>query len=90
MIDNEFLTVREVADVLDCSAATVRSYIHQGALPAEKVVNAWLIDPEDLEEFIEDLSDDEEEEPEADEDDDSDSESQVHSDDQPCWRPSCR
>ncbi len=64
---SKLITVREAAEDLGCSPESVRRYIHQGVLPAEKVGSQWLIDTYDL-----DCIDEEEVEGEEEYDDDDD------------------
>lgn len=47
------MTVPEVADRLRCSAWSVRSLAHSGALRASLVAGRWLFRPEDVEQYLE-------------------------------------
>ncbi len=73
---SKLITVREAAEDLGCSPESVRRYIHQGVLSAEKVGSQWLIDTYDLEcideEDVEgdEATDDEEYDDDDDHDDD--------------------
>ncbi len=67
------LTVKEAADQIGCSPESVRRYINQGILNAEKVGSLWLVDERDLNELLDDMeseeqggNDDEEDELEGD------------------------
>lgn len=44
--------VQECAQILNVSAVTIRSYIHQGKLKAQKVGRAYYITEKTLEEYI--------------------------------------
>ena len=44
--------VQEAAQILKVSAVTIRSYIHQGRLKAQRIGRAYYITESNLEEFI--------------------------------------
>ncbi len=48
----ELLTTREVADLLRCSEATVRSFIRSGQLEAYKRGRTWLITRQSVGTFL--------------------------------------
>ncbi len=50
---DQYQTVREVADRLKVSEATVRGWIHDGALRAIEIGNVWRVADTDLEAFLE-------------------------------------
>ncbi|PKP71307.1 MAG: DNA-binding protein [Alphaproteobacteria bacterium HGW-Alphaproteobacteria-5] len=52
MITEQFQTVRDVADMLKVGEATVRRWIKDGELRAIDIGRGWRIDPEDLDDFI--------------------------------------
>lgn len=52
MLTRRFMTVREVADLMQVSEATVRHWIKEGALRAINVGREWRVVPRDLEAFI--------------------------------------
>lgn len=52
-MDDKFLTVEEVADILRCSVATVRRYLRNGTLVGVRLENVWIVSEEDLAKFIE-------------------------------------
>lgn len=52
MLTRRFMTVREVADLVQVSEATVRHWIKEGALRAIDVGREWRIVPRDLEAFL--------------------------------------
>lgn len=47
-----FLTPREVSDLLRVSTQTVRRWIKEGKLPAYKVGRAWRIEETDLNRWL--------------------------------------
>lgn len=77
---SKLITVREAAEDLGCSPESVRRYIHQGILAADKVGSQWLIDTFDLECF-------EDKEGEIEDEEEVDEESY---DDDPLCHGSCR
>lgn len=50
--NNDFYTVRELADALNLTPDAVRRYIYAGTLKAKKFNGAYIIDRETAEEFI--------------------------------------
>jgi len=52
MLTRRFLTVKDVADLIQVGEATVRQWIKQGELIAVDVGREWRIAPRDLEEFV--------------------------------------
>jgi excisionase family DNA binding protein len=52
MLTRQFLTVKEVADLLKVGEATVRHWIKGGELRAFDVGREWRIAPGDLESFL--------------------------------------
>lgn len=52
MLTRQFLTVREVADLLKVGEVTVRHWIKSGELRAIDVGREWRIAPGDLEHFL--------------------------------------
>lgn len=44
--------VQEASQILKVSAVTIRSYIHQGRLKAQRIGKAYYITESNLEEFI--------------------------------------
>ncbi len=63
----KMLTVPEAAREAEVSEKVVREAIHNGELEAEKVANLWLIDPDDLAEWLKEIA--EVEEPDGEEED---------------------
>ena len=53
MLSRKFLTVKDVADLLQVGEVTVRHWIKDGELRAIDVGREWRIAPRDLEQFIE-------------------------------------
>jgi excisionase family DNA binding protein len=53
MLTRQFLTVKEVADLLKVGEVTVRHWIKGGELRAIDVGREWRIAPRDLERFVE-------------------------------------
>ena len=53
MLSRKFLTVRDVADLLQVGEVTVRHWIRDGELRAIDVGREWRIAPGDLEQFVE-------------------------------------
>lgn len=51
---DQYQTVKEVADRLKVSEATVRGWIHDGALRAIEVGKVWRVADTDFEAFLED------------------------------------
>ena len=52
VLTRRFLTVKDVADLIQVGEATVRQWIKQGELIAVDVGREWRIVPRDLEQFI--------------------------------------
>lgn len=52
MLEKQYMTVDEVASVLQVSASKVKQMCQKGTLPAFKVGQLWRIDPADLHDFI--------------------------------------
>jgi len=52
MLTRQFLTVKEVADLLKIGEVTVRHWIKGGELRAIDVGREWRIAPSDLEQFL--------------------------------------
>ena len=52
MIQKQYLTVAEVAEVLGVSEKTVRNYINHGMLKAYKLGTGWKMEMVDVEAFI--------------------------------------
>lgn len=53
LLTRRFLTVKDVADLIQVGEATVRQWIKQGELNAIDVGREWRVAPRDLEDFIE-------------------------------------
>lgn len=51
------LSVRQAADLMEVTEATVRSWISAGRLPAHRAGRAWLIDRDDLATMLDDGTD---------------------------------
>ncbi len=64
------LTVREAAEQIGCSPESVRRYINQGILNAEKVGSQWLVEEHDLADLVEDLESDEQDDFDSGDEDD--------------------
>ena len=54
MADQQFRTVREVAELLKINEATVRRWIRDGELRAIDIGKGWRIGPDDLDAFLDD------------------------------------
>ena len=52
-LPNRALDVYEVADILDCCAATVRREANRGLLPGKKVGSRWRFTPEGVAAYLE-------------------------------------
>lgn len=52
-MENSFLTVNEVAEVLRVSKLTIWRYIDAGKLPAYKIGRDWRIKQNDFDDFVE-------------------------------------
>ena len=53
LLTRRFLTVKDVAELIQVGEATVRQWIKQGELNAIDVGREWRVAPRDLEDFIE-------------------------------------
>lgn len=53
MLLKPFLTVHDVADLLQVKEATVRAWINETSLRAVKFGKEWRVSPKDLEDFVE-------------------------------------
>lgn len=53
MIEEEFLTTRDIAKLLKLDVATIRRYIQEGKLRAFKLGREFRIRKKDFEEFLE-------------------------------------
>lgn len=51
-MQNELLTIEEVAELLRVSPYTVRKYLRQGQFPGIKVGGQWRVRKTDLEAYI--------------------------------------
>jgi hypothetical protein len=49
----EFLKAHEVARILGCTVWSATQLCKKGLLPASKPMQAWLVDPADLQRYIE-------------------------------------
>ncbi|MET1062189.1 MAG: helix-turn-helix domain-containing protein [Aeromicrobium sp.] len=47
-----YLKAYEAADILGCTPQAVTQLCRDGILPASRPMKSWLIDPEDLQAFI--------------------------------------
>lgn len=65
MLSRKFMSVKEIADLLDVCETTVRHWIHDGELPAVDVGREWRIAPKELEAFLEKRSTQRQAEPKA-------------------------
>lgn len=52
MIDNNLLTIEQVAQILNLHSRTIRRYISEGRINANKVGGQWRIKTEDLKRFM--------------------------------------
>lgn len=52
MLSRPFLEVRDIAELLKTSEATVRNWIRSGDLCAVNLGREWRVAPRDLEEFL--------------------------------------
>lgn len=52
MLENELLTIQEVSRILDVHSKTVRRYINEGTIKANKLGGQWRIKTEDLKMFM--------------------------------------
>jgi len=51
-MNNEYLTIEEVADRLGVHPKTVRRYISSGKISAQKIGGSWRINPESVDSFL--------------------------------------
>jgi excisionase family DNA binding protein len=54
MPDDQLLSLQQIADSMSLSLATVRVWVHDKRLPAEKVRHRWMVRRGDLERFLAD------------------------------------
>jgi len=52
VIDDELLTLPEIAHTLGMNPSTVRLWVREGRLPAEKVGRKWMVRRADLEQML--------------------------------------
>lgn len=52
MINGQFQTVKDIAELLKVGEATVRRWIKDGELRAIDIGRGWRIDPQDLDDFL--------------------------------------
>ena len=52
MLTRQFLSVKDVADLLKVGEVAVRNWIKEGDLRAVNVGREWRVAPKDLEEFL--------------------------------------
>jgi len=52
MIDNDLLTIEQVAQILNLHSKTIRRYISEGSINANKMGGQWRIKTEDLKKFM--------------------------------------
>lgn len=52
MIDDELLTLPEIAQTLGMNPSTVRLWVREGRLPAEKMGRKWMVRRVDLEQML--------------------------------------
>ncbi|HOW73304.1 MAG TPA: helix-turn-helix domain-containing protein [Phycisphaerae bacterium] len=64
---DKVLTIPEAAREAEVSEKTIREAIRSGDLPAERKGQMWLIDPDDLAEWLKEIA--EAEEPDGEEED---------------------
>ena len=55
MVENKFMTVKEVAEVLQLSESKIKQLCQNGDMPSFKVGSVWRIDPVDLHDYIDSL-----------------------------------
>jgi len=46
ILGKKYLSPTEVATLLECTPSTIRNYVRNGRLRAERVGGRWLIDPD--------------------------------------------
>jgi excisionase family DNA binding protein len=54
MVDDQLLTLPEIAQTLGMNPSTVRLWVREGRLPAEKVGRKWMVRRADLEQMLAD------------------------------------
>ena len=54
MADDQLLSLQQIADSMSLSLATVRVWVHDKRLPAEKIRHRWMVRRGDLERFLAD------------------------------------
>jgi excisionase family DNA binding protein len=54
MSDDQLLSLQQIADSMSLSLATVRVWVHDKRLPAEKIRHRWMVRRGDLERFLAD------------------------------------
>ena len=52
MADSQLLSLQQIADSLHLSLATIRVWVKDGRLPAEKIRQRWMVRRDDLENFL--------------------------------------
>jgi excisionase family DNA binding protein len=52
MVDDQLLSLQQIADSLHLSLPTIRVWVTNGRLPAEKVRHRWMVRRDDLREFL--------------------------------------
>jgi len=52
MVDDELLTLPEIAQTLGMNPSTVRLWVHEGRLQAEKMGRKWMVRRVDLERML--------------------------------------
>jgi excisionase family DNA binding protein len=52
VVDDELLTLPEIAQTLGMNPSTVRLWVREGRLPAEKVGRKWMVRRADLEQML--------------------------------------
>ena len=52
VVDDELLTLPEIAQTLGMNPSTVRLWVREGRLPAEKVGRRWMVRRTDLEQML--------------------------------------
>ncbi|MEM8985239.1 MAG: helix-turn-helix domain-containing protein [Pseudomonadota bacterium] len=53
MLSQKFMSVKDVAELLQIGETTIRNWIRSGELPAIDVGREWRIAPKELEAFLE-------------------------------------
>jgi len=78
---SDYITIREAADRLERSPETVRRYVADGLIDAEKIGSQWVLDANDVDDFAEALADDADDGEDADDCEDEDENDDAESDD---------